>query len=153
MGDGIETHRLKDGRILVILHPDCTITREAILALFAELGISATAVVFLPPEEVDQHCVNLDDVPVVIPVDPVICDASELDVAGRQCGQGGGRVIVLIGEEFPYQGLHPIAKKYGTQCGWSADGLGDCIKSSESVARDARGAEVTRPTANQVKCG
>lgn len=153
MADGFETHEMKDGRVLVILHPSCAITREAILALLAELGVEEAAVLFVSPEEVNEHCPDVDDVPVVIPIDQTICDAPELDAAGRQCGDAGGRVIVVLDDGFRYQGLHPIAENYGTQCGWSAAQLRDCVKNPKSTARDSDGAKVNHPSATQVKCG
>jgi len=153
MADGFEIHEMKDGRVLVILHPTCAITKKAILALLAEMGIDEAAVIFLLPEEVAEHCSDIDDMPVVIPIDQASCDAPELDAAGRQCGQAGGRVIVLFGDGFSYEGLHPVAEKYGTQCGWSAGQLEDCVKDPESAApRDSGGTVVTRPISNQVKC-
>jgi hypothetical protein len=139
--------------VLVILHPACAITREAILALLAKLGINEVAVIFLLPEDVADYCADIGDVTVVIPIDQASCDAPELDVAGRQCGQAGGRVIVLFGDGFPYEGLHPIAEKYGTQCGWSAGQLKDCVENPKSVApRNSGGTVVIRPTSDQVKC-
>lgn len=153
MAYGFEIREMKDGRVLVILHPACAITKEAILALLAEMGIDEAAVIFLLPEEVVEHCTDMGDVPVVIPVDQASCDAPELDAAGRQCGQAGGRVIVLFGDDFAYGGLHPIAEKYGTQCGWSAGQLKDCAKDPKSAApRASGGTIVNRPTSNQVKC-
>lgn len=153
MADDFEIHKMKDGRVLVILHPTCAITKEAVLALLAELGIDEAAVIFLLPEEVAEYCTGIDDVPVVIPIDRASCDAPELDAAGRQCGQAGGRLIVLFGDGFAYEGLHPIAEKYGTQCGWSASQLEGCVNDPKPAApRDSGGTVVTRPTSDQVKC-
>ena len=153
MADDFEILEMKDGRVLVILHPTCAISKEAILALLAELGVDRVAVTFLLPEEVAEHCTGIDDVPVVIPIDQASCDALELDAAGRQCGQAGGRVIVLFDEGFPYEGLHPIAEKYGTQCGWSAGQLKDCVKDPVTAPpRNSGGTPVARPKSDQVKC-
>lgn len=153
MADGFDIHELKDGRVLVVLHLACAITKEAILALLAEMGIDETAVIFLQPEEVAGHCENLGDVPVVIPVDQACCDAPELEVAGRQCGQAGGRVIVVFGENFPYEGLHPIAEKYGNQCGWSAPQLEKCANGPKATPpQSSAGKPMARPEAKQVEC-
>jgi hypothetical protein len=73
-------------------------------------------------------------------------------VAGRHCGQAGGRVILVFGEAFSYEGLHPIADKFGTQCGWSAGLLGACVKSPKSAPLSSKGAQVARPKTEQVKC-
>jgi len=152
MPDDYEIRRMEDGRVLVVLHPTCAISKEAILALLAELGINEAAVVVLLPEEV-ANCNGIEDVPVVIPIDQASCDAPELDAAGRQCGQAGGRVIILFGEAFSYEGLHPIADKYGTQCGWSAIQLDACLKSPDlAAASSSGGTVVTRPEPKQVKC-
>ena len=152
MSDGFEIHKMNDGLVIVILHPTCAVTKEAILTLLAEMGIDEAAVMFLLPEEVAEHCPDIGDMPVVIPIDQASCDEPELDVAGRQCGQAGGRVIVLFGDGFTYEGLHPIAEKYGNQCGWSAGQLDGCVKDPKSAApRDSGGTVVTRPISGQVK--
>jgi hypothetical protein len=152
MSDDFEIRKTEDGRVLVILHPACAISKEAILALLAELGVDEAAVVFLLPEEA-ASCKGIEDVPVLIPIDQASCDAPELDAAGRQCGQAGGRVIILFGDAFPYGGLHPVAEKYGAQCGWSADQLGACVKSRDlAPALSSSGTPVIRPKPAQVKC-
>lgn len=150
--DDFELRRTKDGRVFVVLHPSCAISAETILALLAQLGIDTSAVVFLAPEDA-AHCDDLDGAVVLIPIDQSICDAPELDLAGRQCGQAGGRVVILFGEAFPYQGLHPVAEKYGTQCGWSAEQLDACLSGPDAVApRNSGGLAVARPKSQQVKC-
>jgi hypothetical protein len=150
--DDFKIQRTEDGRVLVILHPACAISKQAILALLAELGIDEATVIFLLPEET-ANCGDINDVPVVIPIDQASCDAPELDAVGRRCGQAGGRVIILLGEAFPYGGLHPIAEKYGTQCGWSAAQLGACVGRTDLASpRSSGGTPVTRPKSNQVKC-
>lgn len=152
MSADFKMRKLKGGRVLVILHPTCAITKEAILALMAEFGIDEAAVVFLLPEEA-ANCGDIEDVAVVIPIDQANCDAPELEVAGRQCGQAGGRVVILFGEDFPFEGLHPVAEKFGTQCGWSADRLEACLTSPDlAPPRSSGGAPVARPLSEQVKC-
>lgn len=152
MPNDFEIRKTEDGRVLVILHPACAISKEAILALLAELDVDEATVVFLQPQEV-ANCTGIDDVPVVIPIDQATCDAPELDAAGRQCGQAGGHVIILFGEAFLYEGLHPVAEKYGTQCGWSAAQLHACVKGPDLPPPcSSGGTPVTRPKSNQVKC-
>jgi hypothetical protein len=152
MLDNFEIRRTEGGRVLVILHPACAISKQAILALLAELGVDEASVVFLLPEDV-ANCNGIDDVPVVIPIDQAICDAPELDAAGRQCGQAGGHVIILFGEAFAYEGLHPVAEKYGTQCGWSAAQLDACVKGADlAPPSSSGGTPLTRPESEQVKC-
>lgn len=152
MPDDVEIRRTKDGRVFVVLHPVCTISKEAILALLAELNVDEKDVVFLLPEDV-INCSAIDDMPMVIPIDQASCDAPELEAAGRLYGQTGGRVIVLFGDAFPYQGLHPVADKYGTQCGWSAVLLDACLKRTDvAPPTSSGGTPATRPEPKQVKC-
>lgn len=152
MPEDFEVREAKDGRVLVILHPACSIGRAAILALLGELGIDETAVTFIEPEN-SAECRELDDVPVIVPIDLTSCDAPELDEAGRACSNAGGRVIILLGETFPYKGVHPIAEKYGTQCGWSAKQLGDCLQGPALPdPRSGDGKPLARPGPKQVKC-
>src|ERR1700689_5144025 len=106
MPNDFKIRTMEDGRVLVILHPSCAISKAAILALLAEVGVNEATVVFLLPEDA-ANCQGLDEVPVLIPIDQACCDAPELDAAGRQCGQAGGRVIIVFGEAFPFSGLHP----------------------------------------------
>jgi hypothetical protein len=151
MSDDFEIRMGDGGRVLVVLHHACTVSREAILALLAELGIEESAVVFVLPEDAVKHCA--DDVPVVIPIDQDSCDAPELETAGRQCGQAGGRIVVLFGDTFSHEGLHPIAEKYGAQCGWSAEQLKDCLNDPVAAQpRNSGGQPVSRPKSEQVKC-
>jgi hypothetical protein len=151
MPNDFKIRRTDDGRVLVILHPSCAISKEAILALLAEVGVDEATVVFLLPEDA-ANCDSLDEVLVLIPVDQASCDAPELEAAGRQCGQAGGRVIIVFGESFPFEGLHPVADKYGTQCGWSADQLDACVKRPDLTPLSSGGAPVARPKSEQVKC-
>ena len=151
MSSAFETVTLKDGRVLVILHPACGISKEDILALLVELGVNPDLVTFLQPQETVDF--DLDAVPVVIPLDQASCDAPEVEEAGRRSAQAGGRVIVLIGPGFPYTDLHPLAEKYGAQCGWSAAQLGPCMSDAEPPApRSHDGTPIARPEAGQVKC-
>ena len=153
MAEGLEIKKLKDGRVLVLLHPLCAITKEAILALLAELGIDPAIVIFLLPSEAAEQCTDIDDVPVIVPIDSACHDAPELVIAGRQFGQAGGCVVILSGDGFSYQGLHPVAEGYGTQCGWSAEALKSCIDGLGSAApRDSDGRLIARSESIQVKC-
>lgn len=154
MADDFEVHKMKNGNVIVVLHPTCALTKKAILVLLAELGIDESAVIFLLPTEVSEHSGSIGDLPVVIPVDEASCDLPELEATARQCAQAGGRVIVLFGDDFAYEGLHPIADKYGSQCAWVPSDLQECFKAPVSAApRASSGKPVARPEANQVKCG
>ncbi len=141
----------KDGVIVVVLHPACKISKEDILALLAEMRIDPANVRFVEPEGV-PGCGDLDGTPVVIPVDDGTCDLPEIVGVGRQCGTSGGRVVVLFGPECGYQGLHPVADKYGTQCDWSADRLKGCVSGGADAPRDSGGAPADRSEPHEVKC-
>ncbi|MDT2022303.1 hypothetical protein [Methylocella sp. CPCC 101449] len=151
MAEGYDVIVGKNGRVFVVLHPACKITKEEILGLLGEMGIDPSLVIFLLPGEVDK-CVEISDASVIIPVDTGTSDLLELEEAGRYSGQAGGRVVVLFGKSFPYEDLHPIAKKYGTQCGWSAEQLKVCISGKADEPRSGAGTPVSRPNASQVKC-
>jgi len=153
MPKSFELRSGEGGRVIVILHPACAISREAILALLAQLDIEPSSVVFVLSEEAEALG-DLQGVPVIFPIDQPICDTPELDLAGRQCAQAGARVIVLLGEDLAYEGLHPIAEKYGTQCGWAADQLDTCLSSHSAPAppKSSSGVLVARSKSQQVKC-
>lgn len=151
MSNDLKIRAAEDGRVVVIVHRSCAISKEAILALLAEAGIDVAAVVFLFPEDV-ANFEGLNEVPVLIPIDQASCNAPELDTAGRQCGQAGGRVVIVFGEGFSFAGLHPVAEKYGTQCGWSASQLNVCINSPDLAPVSSGGSPVPRPKPEQVKC-
>ncbi|MBZ9649746.1 hypothetical protein K9B33_19595 [Sphingobium sp. 3R8] len=141
-----------DGRIFVVLHTACTIDQSKILELLRDAGADLSVVVFIKPEDV-QDTSYLDGSSVIIPLDEATCALPELEVAARQCNQSGGDIVVVFGEGFPYSDLHPIAEKYGTQCGWSADLLRIRIAGGGGDdPRDASGVPVDRPEAGQVKC-
>lgn len=152
MADGQLIKIGDDGRVFVLLHADCRISKKRILALLQEAGIEETDVTFLALAEIDE-CPDLGHAVVLIPIDAAVCHSPELEDAGRHCGQAGGRVVVLFDSDFPYEGLHPLAEKYGTQCGWSASQLGPCLLGSEPTEpRTATGKPAIRPRAGPVKC-
>jgi hypothetical protein len=140
-----------DGNVVVVLHRECKISRDEILALLRELGFDTASVTFLEPGEVED-CKHLSGTPVIIPVDGATCDLPELAEAGRQCGTAGGRVIVLCGPDFSYDGLHPIAEKYGTQCGWSPDQLKVRVAGQTNEPCSPSGGGKKRTGTSQVDC-
>lgn len=140
-----------DGRVVVVLHPECKISRDEIMALLQELGFDPLKVTFVEPEQASE-CDNLQDTPVIFPVDDATCDLPEIGNAAQHCGNAGGQVIVVLGPGSSYEGLHPIAEKYGTQCGWSPDQLKNCISGSADAPSTSSGKPATRPGARQVDC-
>jgi hypothetical protein len=152
MANEVQVLNSSTGRVFVIFDDACTISREKILELLRDADVDPSAVVFLETENLELLS-ELDGMPVVFPVDQATCELPELERAARQCNQLGGHVILVFGEYFPYSGLHPIADKYGTQCGWSAVALKNHIAGEDGDnPRDAFGAPVRRPEAGQVKC-
>ncbi len=151
MAKGYEVLVGKGGRLLVVLHRACQITKGEILALLAEAGIDPATVTFVEPEGVAE-CGDLGDAAVIIPLDDVACDKPELESVGRQCGTAGARVVVLFGPACSFKGLHPIADRYGTQCDWSAERLNGWIGGEEDVPRDPTGNSAKRPAAREVVC-
>lgn len=139
------------GRVFVLLHRGCKIAQDKILALLQELGVDASQVTFVEPDQLSDNA-SLEQACLIIPIDQEPCDLPEVDNAGRTCGQAGGRVVVLFGPDYSHDGLHPIAEKYGTQCGWSADQLKDCIIGGADAPRTASGAPAKRSRVGQVNC-
>lgn len=152
MAEGFEALETQAGRIVVVLHPGCTASREQILDLLEQAGVDRSNVTFVSPEEACELS-GLEAATIVIPLNAESCEAPELENAGRHCGQAGGNVVVIIEGGFGYPGLHPIAEKYGTQCSWSADDLERCISSEgEAEPRDSEGKPVSRSSGKQVNC-
>ena len=135
------------GRLFVLLHRGCKVSREEILALLEEAGFDPSKVTFLEVSE-DLDCSGFGAASVIIPVDDESGDLPELDQAGR-CS---GHVVVLLGPGCSFEGLHPLADKYGRQCGWTPEQLRDCLSSEGDFVRDATGAPADRPKVFEVKC-
>jgi hypothetical protein len=124
-------------QLYVLLHRGCKVARAEILALLQEAGFDPSQIIFLDAAE-DVDCDALGGVPLIIPVDDESGDLPELDHAGR-CS---GRVVVLLGPGCSFEGLHPLARKYGTQCGWSADRVKRCVSNDAETPQNAAGAAV-----------
>lgn len=137
--------------VIVVLHPACKISRDDILALLRELGLSTSEITFLEPDQVGE-CGDLNNKSIIIPIDDTTYDLPELVETGRCCGDGGGRVIVLCGPGYSYEGVHPVADKYGTQCGWSPDQLKARISGQTDELCSSSGVRKRRTGASQVDC-
>lgn len=140
-------------RVTVILHPHSTISQDAVLELLRECGIDPDIVVFLQPDEAIASSEEIQGC-TLIPIDDATAGSEELEDAARCRAQGGGAVIVVFGEGYAPDGLHPIAVKYGTQCGWRSEELAPRINGVEGQDGpvDASGAPIDRPKSEQVKC-
>jgi len=152
MADGFLLKKSKNGQVFVILHHDCKISKQEIMELLSNSGVSAELISFLTLEEADS-VEKLDNVPIIIPLDITVCDLPELENAARSCGSAGGQVITVFGPNFSYDGLHPIAEKYGNQCGWASDDLATCISGNKSEKpKSSTGDDVGRGKKSQVDC-
>lgn len=153
MADDFEVVGGADDRITVILHHDAKISREAILELLRACGVDLEKISFLEPEEA-LNPAEVDDSCTLVPVDGETAELPELEEAARCRAQGGGAVVVLFGEGYAPEGLHPIAAKYGTQCGWRSEELETRVKGvpGSDNPLDAAGSPVDRPRSEQVKC-
>lgn len=152
MSKGFEALETRDGRVFVILHPACTASKDDILKLLEDAGIDREQVTFVEPEDA-RDLTQLEEATVLIPLNGKTCDLSELEDVGRQCGQAGGRVIVIFEDGFAYRDLHPIADKYGTQCSWSGEDLERCVSGKDpDKPSDSEGKPVSRSGAKQVDC-
>lgn len=140
------------GRVFVVVHPECAIERESILALLIAAGFDPASVSFLSPDEAADE-VAIGEECTIIPVDANVTDAPELDEAAR-CRAQNGRVVVVFAEGFAPEGLHPIASKYGSQCGWSPAALREQVGSNpaEVLPEDSSGAPIGRSRSNPVNC-
>lgn len=153
MTDDFEVVEATDGRITVILHHDAKISREAVIELLRACGVDPEKISFLEPEGAMDPTV-VDESCTLVPVDGETAELPELEAAARCRAQGGGAVIVLFAEGYAPAGLHPIAAKYGTQCGWRSEELANRIGRVAGVDGpvDAGGSPVDRPAPSQVKC-
>lgn len=147
MKDNFETASGAKGQVFVLLHARCQIGREEILTLLVKAGFDPSQIIFLDAAD-NPDCSGLGSASLIIPVDDESGDLPELDHAGR-CS---GRVVVLLGPTCSIEGLHPLAKKYGTQCEWSADHLKDCVSDKGSPPRDASGSDARWDDPKQVNC-
>ena len=144
---------VEDGRVIVLTRADSTPAEDEIVALLIGCDIDPEKVTFVDPCDLE----DLDDlqgVPVIVAIDQSTCEAPELEEGARHCAQAGGSVIVVFGDGFQFDGLHPIAADYGTQCGWSPEQLGPRRKAdSDCAPLTPSGDPVDRSAARPVKCG
>lgn len=144
---------VEDGRVIVLTRPDSTPAEDDIVALLIECDIDPETVTFVDPCDLEDLD-DLEGVPVIVAIDQSTCEAPELEEGARHCAQAGGSVIVVFGDGFQFDGLHPIAADYGTQCGWSPEQLGPRLKAdSDCAPLTPSGDPVDRSAARPVKCG
>lgn len=152
MAKEYEVKMHSDGRIIVILHEECNISREEILSLIREAGLDLQRVIFLTPEDA-LSCETLENASVIIPLDSETCNAADLESAAQHCVNAGARIIAVFGPGFSYTALHPIADKYGTQCGWSSSALSSrIVESNTDHPLDSTDSKLKRADSKQVIC-
>lgn len=153
MSDAYDVVVADDGRVVVLIHPNLTIDREKVVALLVECGTDPSNISFVDPAEL-EHVDDLNGVPIIVPIDKSMCDEPGIEDGARHCAQSGGSVIVVFCEGFEFEGLHPIAADYGTQCGWSPDQLAPRLKpQADCPPLQPSGEPVGRSSARPVKCG
>lgn len=154
MVDRYKTGKTFNGRVLVLRHPACTIPKDEILGLLQSASVDVTTVLFVEPTAIHENDIDPGNDRCLIPVDAEACEDLTIVNAGRQCAQSGCPVVVVFAEGFAYQGLHPVANGYGTQCGWSAGDVRDRLTGIVEIATpvDASGSPIDREDVNQVKC-
>ena len=147
MKDSFKVASDAKGQIFVLLHERCKIGRQEILSLLEKAGFEPSQIIFLDASD-NPDFNGLGSAPLIIPVDDESGDLPELDHAGL-CS---GRVVVLLGPTCSIEGLHPLAKNYGTQCGWSVDQLKDCVSNEGKPPRAASGSDAVWDDPKQVNC-
>lgn len=153
MSDANEVVVAEKNRVVVLTSPGSTPADDEIVALLTACDVDPEAVTFVDPCET-ENLEDLEGVPVIVAIDQNTCDAPELEQGARSCAQAGGSVIVVFGDGFQFDGLHPIAADYGTQCGWSPEQLGPRLKADPDCAPlTPSGDPVDRSAARPVKCG
>lgn len=139
-------------RVVVILHPICKISREEIIKLLEAAGVDVSIVEFIEPGLI-ENCEELSGVPIIIPVDDENLDDKTLEQAAGFCATIGGGIIVLCGDEVDDTKLHPIARMYGTQIGWSPENMSGCLTNPKQAnPKDSTGETIVRPKSNPVRC-
>jgi len=138
--------------IVAIVPSKSDVTEDQLKELLDEAGVK--------PDEV--HCIDenaefdeidLANCTMIVVLDQQVLEDENVYNSARACGVAGAKVIVLIGDGFDYQDLHPLAKSYGTQCGWSAKAVSDAIIApslAEPAGQD--GSQLQRPKPRQVDC-
>ena len=140
------------GKIIVVLHPTCKITKAEILALLVECSFEEKDIFFMQSDMVKSEY-NFDDQIVILPIDENIYENPDLELVARNCANGGATVVTVLGSGISYDGLHPIADKYGPQSNWSSEQLQSCIGTPLiTTPKSSSGGEIQRGDKDPVKC-
>lgn len=140
-------------KVVVLIQDVCKITHEQVEQLLkdAKLDVDEEVVIATNLDEISK--LDVDGHPLLLIIDDQNCNDTEAEQIARQAAAAGAKVFVIFGEGFDFVGLHPIAKKYGTQCGWSAKEISDKISAEDDNSpTDTTGEPQTRVRPDQVKC-
>ena len=141
-----------NGRLVVFRPNGCNISDDEVKALLDETGASFEDIIFVDDA---SELIDLDlaDTEVLILLDQENCDKPEPEDVARTCSNKGAAVIAVFGQGADYEDVHPIGKKYGTQCTWSADDLLEKIRDPKRAKPTApSGPKPQREEEKQVKC-
>lgn len=148
-----ETHDLDKEKILVIFNQkDCNVSDEELEELIDQLEAEIDKPTIITDEQQLDEVMSSDCTLIVI-VDHTNCESDDLDRLVMRFASNGSNVILVFAKNFEYEGLHPIAEKYGTQCGWSSSELSEKIDDPiSSEPTDSSTAAAKRKDASQVSC-
>lgn len=140
-------------RILVIIHPICSITRAQLDQILVESGVDLSCVEYITVENVDALPVLPDGTPVIFPVDQNLIDDEELQRAAMACANIKGHVISIYGPDVSFDNLSKIGDNYGQQIMWNSKPLNRClVNPGKTTPTDSFGNERNRSRAEQVGC-
>lgn len=152
MSEDYKVFKQAGGKITIVLHPTCEITKEDILILLGKCGFKEKDIFFILSDDLNSEY-EFNDQTIILPLDENVHDNPELEQTAMHCANGGGTLVTLLGTAVSYDGLHPIAEKYGTQCNWDAVELKAFVTSPlTTVPISSSGVEIQRGDKDPVKC-
>lgn len=142
----------RKSKVAVFVRSGCSVNEADIKRLLSDAGLDQEDFVI---EHDDSHITELDPIglTLLVVIDEHVCDDKELEAITRKFSSASSTVIAVFADDFEYQGMHPIAEKYGTQCAWSPTELAEKINApTQSPPTDTTGSRVRRADAKQVDC-
>lgn len=142
----------KKTKVVIFVHEDSEVADEEVMQLLDQLEIQIENPVIVNNEEQLADAMSPESILIVI-IDHVTCESEDIDGMVMRVASNSADVILVFANNFEYEGLHPIAEKYGTQCGWSpielSEKIGDPVS---SIPTDSSAAAATRKDPKQVSC-
>ena len=144
--------KLKLKRMIVTLPNDTETTLKEFEQLLSETDLEVDELVECAlAEELNEDMLK-DATMVVILDNPSETDSDVEDFA-RKCANTGAPVVVLLGPNTNFEGIHPIADSFGTQCPWTPEQLLNKVsKPLESKPTDRKGTERANSKPKPVPC-